>query len=72
MEYIEVEYDINVISCECLHNNRDDINSLKVTLSFEDRNKMLNSNLWPQNILVRKYFSGKSRKHGHNDKSQSS
>ena len=21
-----VEYDINVISCECLHNNRDDIN----------------------------------------------
>ena len=69
MEYIKVEYDINVISCECLHNNRDDINSFKVTLSFEDRNKMLNPNLWPENILVRKYFSGKSRKHGRNDKS---
>ena len=38
-------------------------------MSFEDRNKMLNPNLWPENILVRKFFSGKSRKHGRNDKS---
>ena len=30
---------------------------------------MLNPNLWPENILVRKPFSGKSRKHGRNDKS---
>ena len=59
--YIKDENNIDVISCECL-NEYNGVKSFKVTLSFENRNKLLMSSAWPENIVVRNFYTSKTKK----------
>ena len=54
--YIKNERDIDVIDCVCL-NEYEGGKSFRVTLSFEDRLKLLSSTMWPKNIVVRKFYT---------------
>ena len=56
--YIRDENDIDVVACECL-NEYNGVKSFKVTLSFDNRNKLLSSSMWPENIVVRKFYNKK-------------
>ena len=58
--YIKNESDIDVIECVCL-NEYEGGKSFRVTLSFEDRLKLLSSTMWPENIVVRKFYSSKNK-----------
>ena len=59
--YIKDDNNIDVISCECL-NEYNGVKSFKVTLSFENRSKLLMSSVWPENIVVRKFYTSKTKK----------
>ena len=41
----------------CLSRIDADVKSFKVTVNSENRDKLLDGNLWPENVHVRKYFS---------------
>ena len=63
--YISNDLGIGVISCICLSRIDSDVKSFKVTVNSENRDKLLDGNLWPENVHVRKYFS--SRRNGRNN-----
>ena len=60
--YIENDLNVNVTECICVSNKDSKVNSFKVTVRACDRDSLLQDNLWPENICVRKYF--KSRNNG--------
>ena len=35
------------------------VKSFKVTLSFDNRNKLLSSSMWPEDIVVMKFYNKK-------------
>lgn len=59
-EYILNETQIIVSACEELMTQRINAKSFKVTTTFEERDTLLNEDLWPEGILFRKYFKSKS------------
>ena len=48
----------DVVACECL-NEFNGVKSFKVSLSLDNRNKLLSSSIWPKNIVVRKFYTKK-------------
>ena len=59
--YIKSEYNIKVFACDCL-NEYEGSKSYKVKLSIENRNKLPSSSMWPDNIVVRKFYNPKTSK----------
>ena len=53
--YCTSQLKVNVMSCEGLKTKSTRFNSFKVTMTYEDRNKVLDANYWPENVVVRKY-----------------
>ena len=49
-----------MISCICLSSAQAHLKSFKVAAYAEDRDMLLDENLWPENVFVRKYFSSKN------------
>ena len=62
IKYIENETNINVIGCYCLSDENSKIKAFKVTVSSDDRDALLVGSLWPENVVVRKFF--KKRNNG--------
>ena len=58
--YINDEISVNMISCICLSSADAQVKSFEVTVYAEDRDMLLDENLWPENVFVRKYFSSKN------------
>ena len=56
-QYIEEEVKIKVKKCEKLITRYDNYASFKVTLFINDREKLLSSDVWPSDIVCRKYYS---------------
>ena len=55
--YIENDLGVNLVSCSCLSKLNAEIKSFKVTVNADDGDKLLDGRLWPDNIIVRKFFS---------------
>ena len=55
--YIENDLGVNSVSCSCLSKLNAEIKSFKVTVNADDRDRLLDGRLWPENIIVRKFFS---------------
>ena len=55
------KYGVNIKKCELLPKKSDWVQSFKVSVNFEDREKLLKGDFWPTGIYVRKFFKGKSR-----------
>ena len=55
-KYIEDETKIKVINCSGLSHENSEVQSFKVTVPSGDRDALLDGSLWPENVLVRKFF----------------
>ena len=54
--YILNETGIRVVACEELETRSTVSKSFKVTLNMHDRQKLLNPNVWPEEIICRKFY----------------
>ena len=51
-----VKYGIPIRKCEELKSASEWVKSFKVSATFENREKLLDGNFWPQGVFVRKFF----------------
>ena len=47
---------VPTIGCVSISGNESKVKAFKLTVSAEDREKLLDASIWPENIRVRKYF----------------
>ena len=52
---------VEVKNCEELQNTSDWVKSFKISVTLEDREKLLEADLWPCGITVRKFFKARAR-----------
>ena len=55
--YIKEDLNIDIVRCEKLQSRYDNYSSFKVTLNVNDRIKLLSSEVWPDGVVCRKFFS---------------
>ena len=60
-KYIESTFDIKVINTEKLSINNNTYNCFKVNIQIQDRDKLFDSNMWPQGVIVNKFYLRKSK-----------
>jgi hypothetical protein len=63
--YARDEIGVNVLRCTCLSTDDATVKSYKVSIELSDRDKMLDAEVWPENIRVRKFF--RPRNNGRSD-----
>ena len=59
-EYIHNEMNISIEKCEPLASRNPNCKSFKITLNVTDRQKLLSADVWPENIICRKFFNPKN------------
>lgn len=59
VDYIKTELKIEALACDCLSNEIFYLKSFKVTVYAENREIMFNPEMWPEDIIVRRYFRAK-------------
>ena len=57
--YILTESEVKVIDCEIVSTADSITKAFKVTVSASDRDKLLDADLWPENICIRNFFNFK-------------
>ena len=55
--YILDELGIKIDNCEALENRNPKCKSFKISVNLKDRQKLLSSEVWPEGIICRKFFS---------------
>ena len=61
-EYILNEMNIKIDNCEMLISRNTRSRSFKVTLNLKDRDKLLSPEVWPEDIICRKFFNPRKPK----------
>ena len=56
-DYVLKEMSIKIMKCESLKARDPNTTSFKLTLTLDDRLKLLNADVWPENIVCRKFYS---------------
>lgn len=57
INYIKNEVEIDVITCVCISNDSANVKSFKVGVKLNEIDGLLNADLWPENIRVRKFYN---------------
>ena len=57
IEYVLSEMNIVVSKCEILMSRNDNSKSFKVATKFNDRIKLLSSDVWPEGVICRKFYN---------------
>ena len=60
MDYIKEEMNIKVKNCELLVTRNENCKCFKVNLNMNDRQMLLSSDVWPENIICNKYYKPKN------------
>ena len=55
-KYISDEKKISVSSCSVISNDSSDVKSFKIVVDVDSHNVQLNPAVWPENVVVRKFF----------------
>ena len=55
-KYISDETKISVSSCSVISNDSSDVKSFKIVVDVDSLNVLLNPAVWPENVVVRKFF----------------
>ena len=55
-QYISDVIDVTVKNCEQLITKYDSYSSFKITVLINDKDKLLSANVWPDDVVCRKYF----------------
>lgn len=61
-EYILNEMNVKIDNCEMLISRNTRSRSFKVTMSLTDRDKLLSPEVWPEDIICRKFFNPRKSK----------
>ena len=56
-DYIKNSFSVHVHAITQLGIRSDRFNAFKVNVKFSDRDKLFNADLWPEDILVNKFYS---------------
>ena len=56
-DYVKSEFDITLLKCSCITREESEVKSFKLTLYSEQCDVMLNSNRWPQDVRIRKFYN---------------
>ena len=56
-KYIKEVFDISVIKTEILKIKSEQFNAFKITMLFDERDTLFNSKLWPEGMVVNKYYN---------------
>lgn len=56
-EYIKDTFNVNVVSILQLDIKSDRVNAFKVTVNLSEREKLFNGELWPEDIVVNKFYN---------------
>lgn len=60
-QYILNELNVKIDKCQSLTTQSTVSRAFKVTLNVSDRQKLLNPELWPEDVICRKFFSPRNR-----------
>ena len=60
-KYIESTFNIKVINTEQLSINNNSYNCFKVNVQIQDREKLFDSNMWPEGVIVNKFYVRKPK-----------
>ena len=59
-EYIKDNFEVNPLGVELLKIKTDRYVAFKITLNLSERDKLFNSDLWPEDLIVDKFYSNRS------------
>ena len=59
MKYVHDTFDIDYVAAKQLQIQTDLYNAFKVTVCLSDRDKLFNSSLWPEDVVINKYYNRK-------------
>ena len=62
IKYVKDECNIDILYCNQLSTSSEYSKSFKLTTSLNDRDILLNPELWPKGIVCRKFYNSKSKK----------
>ena len=65
-DYIVKEIEVPVISCTQISNRNSIVKSFKVEIDAEYLNIVLNPSVWPENVVVRRFFYRRNHDHNRN------
>ena len=65
-DYIVKEIEVPVISCTQISNQNSIVKSFKVEIDAEYLNILLNPSVWPENVVVRRFFYRRNHDHNRN------
>ena len=57
ISYVKKETGISVIACKELETRSTMSKSFKISLNMSDRQKLLDPNVWPEEIICRKFYN---------------
>ena len=55
-QYIKDAINVTVKNCEQLVTRYNNYSSFKITVLYNDKNKLLSADVWPNDVVCRKYF----------------
>ena len=55
-EHIKDNFDVNVQNIESVEILSKHFNAFKITVLLEDRDKLFNAELWPEGMIVNKFY----------------
>ena len=60
-DYISVNFELNVLNMEQLVIKTDKYRAYKVTVNMNERDKLFNAELWPEDVIVDKFYNRRSK-----------
>ena len=59
-DYIKSDIGVKIEKCETLQSRNPHYRSFKLSININDRGKLLSSEVWPEGIICRKYYSARN------------
>ena len=63
-DYVKNEFDITLLKCSCITREESEVKSFKLTVYSQQCDIMLESNRWPQDVRIRKFYNKFNPIHG--------
>ena len=57
ISYVSTEINVNAKSCVCISREGAEIKAFKLSVGTNDSEKLLNHEVWPENVKVRKFYA---------------
>ena len=62
VDYVQNDIGVSIEKCEVLKSKNPNNSSFKLSLTLDNRNKLLDPEAWPEGIICRKFYSSRNSK----------